>query len=96
MVQTYVSSEHEVFEIVNQFPVLETVFNDLSLDISNIGENISLKVFLEKKNFLEEEIQIIINKLNSHIKSFLNNDSIMPIKKIETNKEELGIDMIMI
>lgn len=96
MVQTYISSEHEVFEIINQFPILESVFDELKLDISNIGEYITLRSFLEAKNLVEEEIKFIVNKLNQQINHFLENGSLMEPKILKQSSEILDIEMIQI
>lgn len=96
MVQTYISSEHEVFEIINQFPVLETVFNELKLDISNLGEYMTLGSFLKGMNLFEEEISLIINKLNLEVNHFLNNGTLMQPKILKPVNEVLDIEMIQI
>lgn len=96
MVQTYISSEHEVFEIINQFPILEPVFDDLKLDISNVGEYITLRSFLKAKNLVEQEINFIVTKLNFHINHYLNNGKLMEPKVLKPVSEVLDIKMIQI
>lgn len=94
MVQTYISSEHEVFEIINQFPILETVFDELKLDISNVREYITLRSFLKAKNLVEQEINFIVNKLNYNINHYLDNGKLMEPKVLKSVSEVLDIKMI--
>jgi hypothetical protein len=75
MVQVHIHSGLEVFEIINAFPILSKVFEDLHLNLDSIVEGVSLEDFLRSKHLKEDEIVHVVNKLNYEIDLFLKGNS---------------------
>ncbi len=71
MVQSLVSTSHELYEVINAFPVLKQVLGRFDISSSDVHEGESVDDFCRRKHFTQEEERIFVNHLNSSVKRFL-------------------------
>lgn len=99
MVNNYVGGDHELLEVLNAFPFLEDKSEVLSHIESDIESGETIYDYFIRKDYSEDEIEVLIRKINVEIKSFLKNSSqkdekIKNHEDSEKNSQSLGIDMI--
>lgn len=71
MADSYITPGLELYEVVNAFPVIKNCLEKLHIGTSDIKEGLSVHDFLEKKRMSEDEIDILLKKLNHEVNSFL-------------------------
>ncbi len=66
-----ISTEHEFIEVLNAFPILRRNLEKMNFETEVVDEGLSVHDFFEKKHLSEEEIDIMVKKLNSDVKCYL-------------------------
>lgn len=86
-----IEPEHEFCEILNAFPILKERV-EILFNIDNIKDGISIKDYFLKKDYSENEIDLIIKKLNTDIKYFLKKGEFPTKKEIEIGHNEIILE----
>lgn len=85
-----ITSDLEFFEVLNEFPNLKYTFDYFKLDINIVSEGISIHDFLIKSNLKEEDISIILRKVNRDLSYFLKKEENLEIRDISLNDTEIA------
>ncbi len=87
MVTNFIKSDLEFFEVLNCFPCLKNKLERLRINTTNLKEGETVYDFLQKQTNTEDEINLIITKLNEYIGHFL---------KTDNNKDKRELDILYI
>lgn len=83
MADSYITPNLELYEVLNAFPVIKNSLEKLHIKTSEIKEGLTVHDFLERKHLSEDEIDILVKKMNFEVNSFLKKEP-----KIQEIKEE--------
>ncbi len=70
MVPNLVNLDYDFFEVLNAFPILKKTLLDLDFSLRDVKEGESVHDYFEKKSLSEDEISIVVRKLNQKLNSF--------------------------
>lgn len=73
----------EFYEVLNAFPILKEKLKKLSFNLSDLKEGESICEYFGKKSYSQDEIDIVVRKLNSEINYYLRNGD-----KVEKTEEK--------
>ncbi|MFW6285845.1 MAG: hypothetical protein ACOC16_01590 [Nanoarchaeota archaeon] len=82
----------ELYEVLNAFPVLKESFEKLGLDISNLNEGETIYNYFKRLSFGDDEIDILVKKINYEIKHYLKNGEVPCFKSLSSEKNVLRIE----
>lgn len=80
----------EFCEIINAFPVLEQRLEMLNFDISDMNDGETVYDYLKNHNYTEDEIDLLVKRLNSDLNYFLKKGD-FPNMKLKPQSEVLGV-----
>ncbi len=88
----------ELVEILNAFPVLEEMLKKSNFNLSDIEDGVTFYDYFAQKNMSDDEIYLLIKKLNNDIKCFLKKGK-LPKMNLQKESEvlmtnEYGLEMI--
>lgn len=86
-----IEPEHEFCEILNAFPNLKERV-EILFNIENIKDGISIHDYFFKKDYSENEIDLIVKKLNTDIKYFLKKGQFPAKREIEIGHNEIMLE----
>ena len=88
MIQSYINSDLEFYEVLNAFPVLIGNLKAMHVNISNLKHGISIKHYFETQNYDPDEIRILVKKMNYGISTFLKNGNVYTISNEDRSSLE--------
>lgn len=87
-----IEPEHEFCEILNAFPNLKDRIEILFNVDENIKDGISIYDYFLNKGYEDEEIYLIISKLNTDINYYLKKGEFPSQRKIEIGHEQILLE----
>lgn len=82
MALNHITSQHELYEVLNAFPFLWDVFENLQIPLDDVIEGLSVKEHLVYLGFGEEESVHIVKRLNREVNLFLKYGDISKNKSV--------------
>lgn len=78
MVANLIEIDYEFIEVLNAFPILKKVLNDMDFNVSDVRDGESVSDYLGKKCKSQEEVNFLVRKMNQVVNNFFksNNDLI--------------------
>ena len=76
----YFNIDFEFYEVLNEFPVLKNSLKSLDFSVSEVKEGESVHDFFEKNSLSEEEIDLIVRRLNRDLTQFMKTGTLPPVK----------------
>lgn len=86
-----IEPEHEFCEILNAFPNLKDRV-EILFNVENVKDGVSIHDYFSKKDYSENEIHIIIKKLNTDINYFLKKGEFPCKRNIEIGHGEIILE----
>lgn len=87
----YIQENYEFGEVVNQFPILKEKLENLHFKL-DIVEGESVHDFFEKNSLSEEEIDLIVKRLNRELTTYLTKKNEQSVE-IETVEAQIPISV---
>lgn len=85
-----ISPHIEFCEILNAFPALGERLEMLNFDVSDLKDGETVFNYLKERNYTDDEIDLLVKRLNSDIKYFLKKGT-FPCMKLKSQSEVLGV-----
>jgi len=85
-----INPQLEFCEILNAFPILQERLENLNFDISDMKDGETLYDYFKNHNYSEDEIDLLIKRLNNDLNYFLKKGA-FPSMKLKTQREILGV-----
>lgn len=71
---TYIEHDYDFYEVINEFPIVREKLEGLDFDLDDIKEGESVAEYLIRKSHNEQEVDLIIRRLNRDVNLFLKKD----------------------
>ncbi len=76
----------EFVEVLNAFPILRDKLEKSRFNLNDLKDGITIKDYLQNKSYREDEIDILVKKLNNDVQNYLK-------KADRTNSEKKQIEI---
>lgn len=86
-----IEETHEFCEIVNAFPSLQERLEVL-FNVSNLIDGVSIYDYFKQRDYDDEEISLIVNKLNRDVKYFLKKGEYPKARKVAIGHEPISLE----
>lgn len=74
-----ITSDYEVMEVLRAFPVLKrTLSSELHFNLNEIHSNDTIASFFRRQSLSNEEIRIVLRKMNHKLKTFFEAPIVYP------------------
>lgn len=91
-----IEESYEIYEVLNAFPILKQKLQELHFDINDIIEGETVHDYFEKKHLSNEEIKLLVRKINNEINIFLKKGETVMHPENTKQVENLQNDIVLI